>query len=77
MELHVHLDGAFDHKLLFELAKSRVDELPLEVESAVTGKAMPLREQVRACAKQEDFEKLITCKGQRSLKAMLDAPPEI
>lgn len=31
VELHVHLDGAFDRALLFELAKRKVEDLPLEV----------------------------------------------
>lgn len=44
-----------------------------QVESAATGKAIPLREMVRACEGVKDFEKLITCRDQRSLKAMLDA----
>eukprot|EP00913_Durusdinium_trenchii_P028709 g26924.t2 len=63
VELHVHLDGAFDRALLFELAKRKVEDLPLEVESAATGKAIPLREMVRACEGVKDFEKLITCRG--------------
>ncbi|CAJ1349441.1 unnamed protein product [Effrenium voratum] len=72
VELHVHLDGAFDPALLFELAKKRLGELPENTESAVTGKAIAVRDKVASCEKLEDFEKLITCKGQRSLKAMLD-----
>lgn len=72
VELHVHLDGAFDPEFLFHLAREKLEQLPMEVESAMTGKAMPLRAAVRACDSLADFEKLITCRGQRSLQAMLD-----
>ena len=47
VELHVHLDGAFDPALLFELAKKRLGELPENTESAVTGKAMAVRDKAR------------------------------
>ena len=39
-----------------------------QVESAMTGKVMPLRAAVRACDSLADFEKLITCRGQRHLQ---------
>jgi len=36
-----------------------------KVESAVTGKAMPLKASLSSCKSLEEFEKLITCRGQR------------
>eukprot|EP00434_Breviolum_minutum_P030741 symbB.v1.2.027188.t1/scaffold2768.1/size73204/4 len=72
VELHVHLDGAFDHDFLFHAAREKLETLPVEVESAVTGKAMPLKASLSSCKSLEEFEKLITCRGQRSLQAMLD-----
>lgn len=72
VELHVHLDGAFDSHLLFQLAQEKLEQLPLEVSSAVTGNTMPLRAAVKACESLQDFEKLIVCRGHRSLNAMLD-----
>ena len=38
----------------------------------MTGKAIPLRAAVRACDSLADFQKLITCRGQRHLQH----PPE-
>ena len=39
----------------------------------MTGKAMPLRAAVRACDSLADFEKLITCRGQRQQRQASEA----
>lgn len=72
VELHVHLDGAFDRSLLWDLAQKRLKVLPETFQSAVTGKPKALKQAIKDCRSLEDFEKLVTCKGQRSLAAMLD-----
>ncbi|KAL1514967.1 hypothetical protein AB1Y20_004043 [Prymnesium parvum] len=63
VELHVHLDGAFDQRLLFEAARRRLDAgtLPPAVVPFVANKSL------------EDFSAQITClPSDRSLRAMID-----
>jgi len=72
VELHIHLDGSFDPPLLWEAAQRNREALPEEVQSAVTGKPMPVRSEVDNCRNLEDFRRLIVCKGKGSLQAMLD-----
>eukprot|EP00929_Paragymnodinium_shiwhaense_P071531 TRINITY_DN36355_c0_g1_i1.p1 TRINITY_DN36355_c0_g1~~TRINITY_DN36355_c0_g1_i1.p1 ORF type:complete len:389 (-),score=107.04 TRINITY_DN36355_c0_g1_i1:546-1712(-) len=72
VELHVHLDGALDLALLYELAKQHVEELPEEMTSVASGKVIPVRSLVRKCTSAEDFRALVTCKGERSLLEMID-----
>ena len=31
IENHVHLDGSYDHEILYNIAKKHVDELPAEI----------------------------------------------
>ena len=64
IELHVHLDGAFDADTLFKLSIARVDELPEAIAS-----------QIRACGTDiNKFKALATCTGkeEQTLKAMID-----
>ena len=64
IELHVHLDGAFDADTLFKLSMARVDELPEAIAS-----------QIRACGTDiNKFKALATCTGkeEQTLKAMID-----
>lgn len=71
VELHVHLDGAFDEGVLWEALD--VDALPLDVGLAwEPGKRLPIRERVRACRSRADYHALVTCKGQRSLACMFN-----
>ena len=62
VELHVHLDGAFDTELLYNAAKTRIAELPERISRRCA-----------ACADVHAFEALVTCpRTERSLQAMLD-----
>jgi adenosine deaminase len=72
VELHVHLDGSFQEAFLWDLACKDADVLPEEGKSLLTGETMHIRRDVKACTCQADFSKLISCKGKRSLLAMLD-----
>ena len=49
VELHVHLDGAFDTELLYNAAKTRLAELPERISR-----------QCAACADVHAFEALVT-----------------
>ena len=65
IELHVHLDGAFDSGLLFGAALKKL------AANELTGDAA---EAIRACGSSQDaFDALVTCRpDERSLKAMID-----
>ena len=72
VELHVHFDGAFDAELLLADAGLDLDRLPASVASA-WGEPIAVRAPVAACgADARAFAALTTCRGQRSLKAMID-----
>lgn len=63
VELHVHLDGAFDTAFLFEVARKHLDRLPPECS-----------EPIARCGDSLDaFCKLVTCQpDDRTLEAMID-----
>ena len=53
VELHVHLDGAFDASYLFECARKHVDDLPVTID--LMGTPMALQEAVRTAASEQAF----------------------
>ena len=53
VELHVHMEGAFDGPHLYEMARRHVDVLPEAVD--VSGKPVPLRQAVLDCADAATF----------------------
>ena len=66
VELHVHLDGAFDTAVLFDFARRRLaaETLPPAIAKAV-----------KECGDSFDaFSKLVTCSGpaEKTLNAMLE-----
>ena len=64
IELHVHLDGSFDTKLMYETALRRMADGSLDKDVAA---------KVAACADVEAFHNIVTCQsGDRSLMAMLE-----
>ena len=65
VELHVHLDGSFDTRLLYETARSRAQAGTLPDKIAAM---------VMACADETAFHTLVTCDDpvERTLDAMLD-----
>ena len=68
----MHFDGAFDAELLLADAGLDLDRLPESVASA-WGEPIAVRAPVAACgADARAFAALTTCRGQRSLKAMID-----
>lgn len=70
VELHVHLDGAFDEDILWESVD--VHSLPESVPLPWSHEeSLQLRKRVEACASQEEYHALITCQGMRSLNYML------
>ena len=54
VELHVHLDGAFDSAYLFECATKYVEDLPATVD-LLGGKSVRLQEAVRSSASPQAF----------------------
>jgi adenosine deaminase len=64
IELHVHLDGSFDTKLMYETALRRMADGSLDKDVAA---------KVAACADVQAFHNIVTCQsGDRSLMAMLE-----
>ena len=54
VELHVHLDGAFDASYLYACARRHVDALPASIE--LFGRApFPLQRAIRESASEQDF----------------------
>jgi len=74
VELHVHLDGAFDELVMFAEAKALQASgrahnfLPENV--TLFGETYPVRRAVEGCSSGQDFKRLASCKGKRSLHAM-------
>ena len=54
VELHVHLEGAFDGPYLFECARKCVHDLPASVD-LLDGRSMALQEAVRVAASEQAF----------------------
>jgi len=76
IELHVHLDGAFDPDFLWNYMRSNPESLlclPVSVELPwAPSKTLDVRKLVEDCETPADFHRLCTCRGNRSLKAMLN-----
>jgi adenosine deaminase len=81
IELHVHLDGSFDPDFLWkymqEHPNSIVECLPCQTilpwqEENNKKKTLPVRQLVQDCQSSQDYHKLCTCRGYRSLKQMLN-----
>jgi hypothetical protein len=68
------LDGAFDELVVFAEAKAiqasgrHRDFLPENV--TLFGETYPVRRAVEGCSSGQDFKRLASCKGKRSLHAM-------
>lgn len=71
VELHVHLDGAFDEDILFAASKEKIDSLPMFSTLPWDQTQLPIRSQVAGCSCARDFRGLATCKGKRSLHEMI------
>jgi adenosine deaminase len=61
VELHVHLDGAYDHDRLFHWAQKHIEELPLTVRVPTGHYDISVREAIRKCDHIEAFSKLVSC----------------
>ena len=76
VELHVHLDGSFDPDFLWDYLQTNSDLfycLPVETDLPwEPGTVLKVRELVQKCKSSKDFHGLCTCRGYRSLKAMLN-----
>lgn len=76
VELHVHLDGSFDPDFLWDYLQTDSDLfqcLPVETDLPwEPGKVLKVRELVQNCKSAREFHGLCTCRGYRSLKAMLN-----
>jgi adenosine deaminase len=76
VELHVHLDGSFDPDFLWSFLQADKDlfqRLPVDTELPwEPGKVLRVRSLVENCKTARDFHQLCTCRGYRSLKAMLN-----
>jgi adenosine deaminase len=74
VELHVHLDGSFDPDFLWAYLQKDQDMLaclPVATELPWDPVALKVRELVEKCKTSREFHGLCTCRGYRSLKAML------
>lgn len=73
VELHVHLDGAFDPKLLYEHLQQTDDysRLPLVSILPWDQTEWPVRQLVQDCSGMYEFHALCTCRGKQSLLEML------
>lgn len=78
VELHVHLDGTFDPDFLWRYMNDNPEsllclptgvDLPWEPDS---GEQLHVRNLVKECSSSREFHNLCTCRGYRSLKAMLN-----
>jgi adenosine deaminase len=77
VELHVHLDGSFDPDFLWKYLNENPDKiycLPVTADLPWEPDHPPLeiRKLVKDCDTQRKFHSLCTCRGNRSLKAMLN-----
>lgn len=71
VELHVHLDGAFDPRVLWAAVQDG-GELPVDVPMAWDpSQRLAVRERVLRCASWADYHRLVSCRGHQSLHAML------
>ncbi|KAG8462144.1 hypothetical protein KFE25_011594 [Diacronema lutheri] len=73
VELHVHLDGAFDPLVLWEAVQAEeAGALPGEISMAWdASERLPIRERVQRCASAAEYHELVTCRGRQSLHQML------
>jgi adenosine deaminase len=78
IELHVHLDGAFDPDFLWDFLQrhpDRIDCLPVSIVNPPWDPSTDelfIRDKVRACRTSRDYHALCTCRGQHSLTEMLN-----
>ncbi|GKY95171.1 hypothetical protein MPSEU_000480600 [Mayamaea pseudoterrestris] len=76
VELHVHLDGSFDPDFLWKYLNENPDKLyclPVKADLPwEPGQSLEVRKLVEDCSTQRKFHNLCTCRGNRSLKAMLN-----
>lgn len=76
VELHVHLDGSFDPDFLWKYLNDNPDKLyclPTKVDLPwEPDQNLEIRKLVESCDTQRQFHNLCTCRGYRSLKAMLN-----
>eukprot|EP00586_Coscinodiscus_wailesii_P006422 CAMPEP_0172489962 /NCGR_PEP_ID=MMETSP1066-20121228/20261_1 /TAXON_ID=671091 /ORGANISM="Coscinodiscus wailesii, Strain CCMP2513" /LENGTH=421 /DNA_ID=CAMNT_0013258201 /DNA_START=24 /DNA_END=1289 /DNA_ORIENTATION=- len=73
VELHVHLDGAFDPFFLKNDLDASGDYscLPQEIQLPWEKNKLPIREMVRECKSSLAFHSMCTCRGKRSLDEMI------
>lgn len=76
IELHVHLDGAFDPDYLWNYLQGHPEMLqqclPVQTTPPWEDKPLYIRQMVENCESSRDFHSLCTCRGYRSLTAMLN-----
>ncbi|CAK9085835.1 Adenosine deaminase (Adenosine aminohydrolase) [Durusdinium trenchii] len=61
VELHVHLDGSFDSRVLFRAALQHLEELPEKVRTPWDGKLLDVRQAIQDCGEDlEKFHRLVT-----------------
>jgi adenosine deaminase len=76
VELHVHLDGSFDPDFLWKYLRENPEKiycLPAQVDLPwEPGQQLQVRKLVEECDTQRKFHNLCTCRGNRSLKTMLN-----
>jgi adenosine deaminase len=76
IELHVHLDGSFDPDFLFKYLKEHPDSIYcLPVETSLPwepGRKLAVRAAVQNCETSQEYHRLCSCRGYRSLHQMLN-----
>lgn len=80
IELHVHLDGSFDPHCLWNYIQEHPTALlrlptsitPPWLQAESSSKLLFIRSQVQDCTNEREYHNLCTCRGYRSLSAMLN-----
>ncbi|KAF4740199.1 hypothetical protein FOZ62_028915, partial [Perkinsus olseni] len=72
VELHVHLDAAFDTSLLYEVARRDLSVLPEEEPAPWRDGTVRVREQVAACQNLDDFTRIVTMRAEDVVAGRLD-----
>ncbi|KAF4649390.1 hypothetical protein FOL46_001862, partial [Perkinsus olseni] len=72
VELHVHLDAAFDTSLLYEVARTDLSALPEEEPAPWRDGTVRVREQVAACKNLDDFTRIVTMRAEDVVAGRID-----
>ncbi|EER19134.1 hypothetical protein Pmar_PMAR000197 [Perkinsus marinus ATCC 50983] len=72
VELHVHLDAAFDTRLLYEVAQRDLASLPQEEPAPWRGGSVRVREQIAECEGFDEFSRIVKMRAEDVVAGQLD-----